>query len=118
MSKENNDKTKDLAVEILSEIWRRIDWNKSNYINIGNEFVNKVSLIAMTTDKYEIFIEKLCRKLGVKKLLFPTIAEVSDMDENIKCEILKLFREQPQILFLKMKLQKQNDKEGDIINED
>lgn len=112
MSKKNDEKVKKLAVETLSEIWKSIDWKQTNYKNIAMEFSNSVRFIATTTDRYEIFIEKLCRKLGIKNLSFPTISEISDMEESIKHDILKLFREQSQILYLKMKLNKQSNNEG------
>lgn len=102
------------CVYTLSEIWAQIDWDKvkgSRALGIWDEFTAKVKSAAMTTNKYETFVEKLCRKMDVRSLKFAMIKEISELSEDIKKQILKCFREETQIVILKLRLQNQIRKE-------
>ncbi|HDF4164010.1 hypothetical protein ACRVX5_16585 [Clostridioides difficile] len=119
MSKKDYEEIKELAVETIAEIWTRINWSEKNYIKISENFINNIKRSSMITSKYEVFVENLCSKLQIKSLSLPKINEISTMDEDTKYDILELFRQQPQIIFLEMKLkrEKEKDKEGDITYE-
>lgn len=118
MTKKNYYDIKELAVETINEIWIRINWDEKNYIKISENFINNIKRSSMITSKYEIFVEKLCSKLQIKSLSLPKINEISNMDEETKYEILKLFREQPQIVFLEMRLKREREKEEKEEKED
>ncbi|EGT3953484.1 hypothetical protein ERM45_00915 [Clostridioides difficile] len=118
MTKKNYYDIKELAVETINEIWIRINWDEKNYIKISENFINNIKRSSMITSKYEIFVEKLCSKLQIKSLSLQKINEISNMDEETKYEILKLFREQPQIIFLEMRLKREREKEHKEHKED
>lgn len=103
-----------MAVDTVTEIWSQIDWDKvtgQRAMGIWDEFTSKIKSSAMTTNNYEKFVEKLCRKMEVRSLKFALINEISLQDESTKQDILKLFREQTQIIVLKLRLNNQIRKE-------
>ena len=63
----------DMAISTLLDIWEQIDWSKvtsQRSIGIWDEFASKVKAAAMTTNSYETFVEKLCKKMDVRSLKF------------------------------------------------
>lgn len=103
-----------MAVATIANIWSGIDWDKvtgQRSMGIWDEFSNKVKAAAMTTNSYEKFVEKLCRKMDVRSLRFKDIEEISQQDEKFKAAILKNFREETQIIVLKLRLNNQVRKE-------
>jgi hypothetical protein len=104
----------DAAVSTLVEIWSQIDWDKvtgQRAMGIWDEFSSKVKASAMTTNSYEKFVEKLCRKMEVRSLKFRTINEITNESEEFKKAILKAFREETQVIVLKLRLNNQIRKE-------
>ena len=110
MYKNNRENAIDMAISTLLDIWEQIDWSKvtsQRSIGIWDEFASKVKAAAMTTNSYETFIEKLCKKMDVRSLKFKNIDEISNQDEEIKKNILKILRSETQIIVLKLRLNKE-----------
>lgn len=108
------DNIHDTAVSTLADIWSQIDWDKvtgQRAMGIWDEFLSKVKASAMTTNSYEKFVEKLCRKMEVRSLKFRTINEITNESEEFKKAILKTFREETQVIVLKLRLNNQIRKE-------
>lgn len=111
LSKEN---IQDAAVATLSNIWSQIEWDKvtgNRAMGIWDEFTSKVKAAAMTTNNYEKFVEKLCRKMDIRSLKFRDISEISQQDEKFKKAILKMLREETQVIVLQLRLNNQIRKE-------
>ena len=73
MYKNNRENAIDMAISTLLDIWEQIDWSKvtsQRSIGIWDEFASKVKAAAMTTNSYETFVEKLCKKMDVRSLKF------------------------------------------------
>lgn len=103
-----------MSVGTLIDIWAQIDWDKvtgQRAMGIWDEFASKVKAAALTTNSYEKFIEKLCRKMEVRSLKFREINVISQESEELKKAVLKMFREETQLLVLKLRLNKQIRKE-------
>lgn len=103
-SREN---TRNAAIATITNIWGQIDWDKvtgSRALGIWDEVSNKVKAAAMTTNSYEKFVDKLCRKLDVRSLRFSDIKEIEEQDENFKQAIMKLFREETLSIMLEVRL--------------
>ena len=114
MYKNNRENAIDMAISTLLDIWEQIDWSKvtsQRSIGIWDEFASKVKAAAMTTNSYETFVEKLCKKMDVRSLKFKNIDEISNQDEEIKKNILKILRSETQIIVLKLRLNKEIRKE-------
>lgn len=103
-----------MALATLADIWSQIDFDKikgQRAIGIWDEFANKVRASAMTTNKYETFVEKLCKKMDVRSLKFNNIADISKESNEIKEAVLKIFRNETQIIILKLRLNNKVKKE-------
>ena len=114
MYKNNRENAIDMAISTLLDIWEQIDWSKvtsQRSIGIWDEFASKVKAAAMTTNSYETFVEKLCKKMDVRSLKFKNIDEISNQDKEIKKNILKILRRETQIIVLKLRLNKEIRKE-------
>ena len=110
MYKNNRENAIDMAISTLLDIWEQIDWSKvtsQRSIGIWDEFASKVKAAAMTTNSYETFVEKLCKKMDVRSLKFKNIDEISNQDEEIKKNILKILISETQIIVLKLRLNKE-----------
>ena len=110
----NQKNIRDCAVTTLINIWTSIDWDKvdsKRAYGIWDEFSSKVKSSAMTTNSYEKFIEKLCRKFDIRSLKYRETDDIRQQDEKFKKDILKLFREETLGLVLEMKLNNQVRKE-------
>lgn len=95
------------AVETVTDIWACIDWDKVDgrrAYGIWDEFTNKVKASARTTNSYETFVEKLSRKMSISSIRYAGINSISEQSEEFKQEVLKLLREQTQIIVLKLRL--------------
>jgi hypothetical protein len=111
---EEERKAKECAVATLINIWNCIDWNKvdsKRAYNIWDEFTNKVKAASYTTNKYERFVEKLCKKLNINSLKFREIIDIEMQNINLKNQIMELFREETLSLVLEVKLNKEIIKE-------
>ena len=110
----NKKNVEDMAVSTISDIWSQIDWSKvvgTRAMGIWDEYTSKIKAAAMTTNSYNKFVEKLCRKMDVRSLKFKNISEISQQDEKFKKAVLKAFREETQVIVLKLRLNNQVRKE-------
>lgn len=105
---------REAASETLYEVWACIDWDKvdrNRAYGIWDEFASKVKAAAMTTNSYEKFVEKLCRKMDVRSLRYSHINTFASQSEEFKQAMLKLFREETLQLVLEMRLNNELRKE-------
>lgn len=110
-----NKNAKFLAVSTITEIWSQIDWekiDKKRLLGIWDEFTSKVKATAMTTNDYEKFIDKLCKKMDVRSLRHSQIQEISKMNEKDKTEILKALRNNTHAIVLELRLNNQIKREA------
>lgn len=111
---EEKQKIRQYAVATLMNIWNSINWeniDSKRAFGIWDEFTNKVKASAFTTNKYETFVEKLCKKLNVNSLKHREILDIGKKDEETKQEIMKLFREETLSIVLEVKMNKEVIKE-------
>jgi len=102
------------AEATITEIWGAIDWDKidaKRAYGIWDEFGAKVKASAMSTNSYETFVEKLCKKMDVRSLRYKTIKEVGEQSDEFKDAVMKLIREQTLQLVLKVRLNNEARKE-------
>ena len=114
MNKLNEENLQNMALATLADIWSQIDFDKvtgQRAIGIWDEFASKVKAAAMTTNKYETFVEKLCKKMDIRSLKFNNIREISNESTEIKEAILNVFRNETQIIILKLRLNNKTRKE-------
>lgn len=115
MQKNNNDKNiKFLAITTITEIWSQIDWDKvdpKRRMNIWDEFTSKIKASAMTTNNYDKFVDKLCKKMDIRSLKHSGILEISKMEDVVKKEILKNLRNNTHAIVLELRLNNQIKKE-------
>lgn len=114
MIKLSEENVKEAAVTTLIEIWSRIDWSKvtgTRAMGIWDEFTSKVKGAAMTTNEYEKFVEKLCRKMDIRSLKYREINDFSNQSDEFKKAILQMFREKTLTIVLKLQLNNQIRKE-------
>ena len=110
----NEEYIKDCAVATILNIWNCIDWekiDKKRLYNIWDEFTNKVKSSAMTTNKYEGFVERLCKKMNIESLKFRDINDIEQKDDETKKKILKLIREETLSVVLQCKMKNEVIKE-------
>ncbi len=103
----NETNIKQMAEVTIMEIWSCIDWDKVDSrraYGIWDEFASKIKAAAMTTNKYERFVEKLARKMDVRSLRYASIKEIGEQDPELKQAILKHIREQTLQLVLQVRL--------------
>lgn len=114
-------RAKECAVATLVNVWSCIDWDKMDskrIYNIWDEFANKVKAAAFTTNNYERFVEKLCKKLSINSLKYREILDIEKEDLEIKEEIMTLFREETLSLVLELKLNKEILKEQKVLEKE
>ena len=114
MYKLNKESIKEAAVITLVDIWSQIDWDKvtgTRAMGIWDEFISKVKASATTTNQYDKFVEKLCRKMDVRSLKYKNISEISEQTDEFKNAVLKAFREKTQMIVLRLRLNNQVRKE-------
>ena len=105
---------RDAAISTILEIWSCIEWEKvdgKRAMGIWDEVASKVKAAAMTTTKYERFVEKLCRKLDVRSLRYREISDIEKQPEEFKQKVLKLLREETLSIMLEVRLNNQVRKE-------
>lgn len=110
----NDEFIKDCAVATILNIWNCIDWekiDKKRLYNIWDEFTNKVKSSAMTTNKYEGFVERLCKKMNIESLKYRDINDIEQEDDETKKKILKLIREETLSIVLQCKMKNEVIKE-------
>lgn len=108
------DNIKQSAITTLIEIWDCIDWDSMDsrrIYGIWDEFSSKIKASAMTTNSYEKFIEKLCRKMDIRSLRFGQINELQKQSNEFKKQILKILREETLGIVLEVRLNNQIRKE-------
>lgn len=102
---------KQAAIATLQEIWDNIDWQKTDarrLYGIWDEFASKIKAAAMTTNKYETFVEKLCKKLEIRSLKSKTVSDITALSEEEKTQILKIVRTETTLLVLEIRLNSEN----------
>lgn len=107
----------DAAVDTLLDIWSCIDWDKVDTrraYGIWDEFGSKTKAAAMSTNRYETFVEKLCKKLDIRSLRYNTIDKIAGQSEEFKTGVLKVVREETTLLVLKVRLNKDIRKDMDM----
>jgi hypothetical protein len=105
--KVDENKIKELAIISLIAVWDKIDWEKiklERAYKIWDEFSNKVRAAVFTTNKFNIFINKLCKKLDIAALSDRCLHEIIEMDDEIKSEIVNLLRNDLHSVILAMRL--------------
>ena len=110
----NKENIQDAAVATLTDIWSQIDWDKvtgTRAMGIWDEFTSKVKASATTTNQYDKFVEKLCRKMDVRSLRYKNISEITEQTDEFKNAVLKAFRDKTQVIILKLRLNNQVRKE-------
>lgn len=103
----DENKIKELAIISLIAVWDKIDWEKiklERAYKIWDEFSNKVRAAVFTTNKFNIFINKLCKKLDISALSDRCLHEIIEMDDEIKSEIVNLLRNDLHSVILAMRL--------------
>lgn len=103
----DENKIKELAIISLIAVWDKIDWEKiklERAYKIWDEFSNKVRAAVFTTNKFNIFINKLCKKLDIAALSDRCLHEIIEMDDEIKSEIVNLLRNDLHSVILAMRL--------------
>lgn len=111
---EKEKKARQCAIATLMNIWNCIDWSKvdsKRAYNIWDEFTNKVKASAYTTNEYEKFVEKLCKKLSINSLKYREIIDIEMENLDLKEQIMNLFREETLSLVLEVKINKEVVKE-------
>lgn len=111
---EKEKKARQCAIATLMNIWNCIDWSKvdsKRAYNIWDEFTNKVKASAYTTNEYEKFVEKLCKKLSINSLKYREIIDIEMENLDLKEQIMDLFREETLSLVLEVKINKEVVKE-------
>lgn len=120
MHKLNEENLQNMAIVTLNDIWKQIDFNKvtsKRTFGIWEEFSSKVKASAMTTNKYEVFVEKLCKKMDVRSLKSKNIKDISEESIEVKEAVVKILRKETQIIILKMRLNNQEKKGAEIEDE-
>ena len=100
-------KIKELAIISLISVWDRIDWDKiklERAYKIWDEFSNKVRASIFTTNEFNIFINKLCKKLCISSLADRCLHEIMEMEDDIKNQILNKLRVDLHSIILAMRL--------------
>lgn len=103
----NKENVEHCAEATIYEIWGCIDWDKvdaKRAFGIWDEFGAKVKASAMSTNSYETFVEKLCKKMDIRSLRYKSIKDIGEQPEEFKDAVLKLIREQTLQLVLKVRL--------------
>ena len=111
MDKQN---IKDMAEATILDIWSCIDWDKVDgrrAYGIWDEFGAKVKASAMSTNSYEKFVEKLCKKMDIRSLKYKSIKDIGEQPEEVKQAILKLIREETLQIILRVRLNQEKLKE-------
>lgn len=111
---EEEKKARQCAIATLINIWNCIDWSKvdsKRAYNIWDEFTNKVKASAYTTNEYEKFVEKLCKKLNINSLKYREIIDIEMENLKLKEQIMNLFREETLSIVLEVKINKEIIKE-------
>lgn len=79
--------------------------------NIWDEFANKIKASAYTTNEYERFVEKLCKKLNINSLKYRDIMDIEMENKKTKEQIMTLFREETLSLVLEVRMNNEIIKE-------
>jgi len=105
------------AVEILNSLWLSIDFeNMSNTrkMSIWDEFSSKVRACSNSSETFEKFVEKFCKKFNIKSLEVDAknIIDIAELSKEKKEAILKAYREQLSIVMLELRIMRDEKKEA------
>ena len=103
----NEENIEKCAEVTIYEIWSCIDWDKvdaKRAYGIWDEFGSKVKASAMSTNSYETFVEKLCKKMDIRSLRYKSIKDIGEQQKEFKDAVLKHIREKTLQLVLKVRL--------------
>lgn len=104
-----NATTEDIAVEVLNVVFSNINFDNitgKHKMKIWEEFKSKVVSCANTTNDFNRFVDKLCKKFEIANIRNgDVIAKVSKADKELQQAVLREYRENLTIviLFLRMK---------------
>ncbi len=91
------------TVDILQAIWNSVDWQsfpQSLRVKVYDLFASRIKSAALTSS-LPIFVETLCKKMGVRSISNEKIVDVIKDKKNNA--LLKLFREETALLVLMMR---------------
>lgn len=111
-----NSTTEEKAVEVLNVIYSNIDFTdmkSSRLMKIWDEFKSKVVSCVNTTNNFDIFVDKMCKKFEISNLDYAnTVIRVSQDTEELKRDILKEYRNNLTIIMLYLRLKREEIREG------
>lgn len=111
-----NSTTEEKAVEVLNVIYSNIeftDMKSTRLMKIWDEFKSKVVSCVNTTDNFDIFVDKMCKKFEISNLDYAnTVIRVSQDTEELKRDILKEYRNNLTIIMLYLRLKREEIREG------
>lgn len=108
--------TEEKAVEVLNVIYSNIDFTdmKSNRLmKIWDEFKSKVVSSVNTTNDFDVFVDKMCKKFEISNLNYAnTVIRVSQDSAELKKDILKEYRNNLTMIMLYLRIKREEIKEG------
>jgi hypothetical protein len=111
-----NSTTEEKAVEVLNVIYSNIeftDMKSTRLMKIWDEFKSKVVSCVNTTNNFDIFVDKMCKKFEISNLDYAnTVIRVSQDTEELKRDILKEYRNNLTIIMLYLRLKREEIREG------
>lgn len=111
-----NSTTEEKAVEVLNVIYSNIeftDMKSTRLMKIWDEFKSKVVSCVNTTNNFDIFVDKMCKKFEISNLDYAnTVIRVSQDSEELKRDILKEYRNNLTIIMLYLRLKREEIREG------
>lgn len=111
-----NSTTEEKAVEVLNVIYSNIeftDMKSTRLMKIWDEFKSKVVSCVNTTNNFDIFVDKMCKKFEISNLDYAnTVIRVSQDTEELKRDILKKYRNNLTIIMLYLRLKREEIREG------
>lgn len=111
-----NATTEDIAVEVLNVVFSNIDFTNmqsQRKMKIWDEFKSKVVSSANTTNDFNKFVDKLCKKFEIANIDYGnTIAKISKADKKLQQAVLKEYRENLTIVMLFLRMKREEIREG------
>ena len=111
-----NSTTEEKAVEVLNVIYSNIeftDMKSTRLMKIWDEFKSKVVSCVNTTNNFDIFVDKMCKKFEISNLDYAnTVIRGSQDTEELKRDILKEYRNNLTIIMLYLRLKREEIREG------
>lgn len=111
-----NSTTEEKAVEVLNVIYSNIeftDMKSTRLMKIWDEFKSKVVSCVNTTNNFDIFVDKMCKKFEISNLDYAnTVIRVSQDTDELKKDILEEYRNNLTIIMLYLRLKREEIREG------